>query len=128
MPSSYIDTIDLLKRLKWRQSRFLIITIYMVEGWSHSSIVHVTNIVPYAILLVDSHVTHLDRQEILYYWLPNATVIDIGCNAKHRRLTASIVNAIESRLAHVTEICLQITIAQKTTPFFGSEFFDQFLS
>ena len=66
----------------------------MVEGWSHSSIVHVTHIVPHTILLVDTHVAHLDRQEVLDDWLPNTTVIDIGCNAEYWRLAAGIVNAI----------------------------------
>jgi len=48
----------------------------------HASVVEMACTVPDSVLLLDSHVAHLDRQEVLEDWLPDAPLIDIGSNAE----------------------------------------------
>ena len=88
----------------------------MITHTGHERIVHVAGIVPDTILLSNSHVAHLHRQEILDDRLPYASVIDVVGNTEDAGETLAIAHLIEARLTDIAEVGCEIAIAQKTPP------------
>ena len=72
-----------------------------------------TCIVPYLILFIYAHVAHLDRQEVFNDRLPYTAVIDILANAEYRRLAVGIADLIQTFFLNVSEISLQIVVAEE---------------
>ncbi|MFA5533118.1 MAG: hypothetical protein WDA19_01370 [Mariniphaga sp.] len=85
MPTADIQSGDRITRVKLRQSRgTLRVAIDVIEiNWCHQGIVHVTEIMPHPVLLVDPHMAHLYRKKKLQHRLPDTPVVDIIRNAEH---------------------------------------------
>ena len=77
------------------------------------------SIVPDAVLLRNSHVAHLNGQEIFDDRLPNTTLVDIICYAEYTRLCRGIAHLIETSLGDITQVGREITIAQEIAPHLG---------
>ncbi len=58
--------------------------------WGHLGIVHVTEVVPYPVLFINSHVTHLHRQVVLEGRLPGPLFVNIPGNPECVRHFISI--------------------------------------
>ena len=77
VPSTHSNPGNGVQRSIRRKSGFLVVPVDPVLGKSHQGIVHVTGVVPYSVLFIHTHMTHLVWQEIFDYGLPDTSVIHI---------------------------------------------------
>src|SRR3546814_833567 len=82
---------------------------------------------PDAIRLVDEHMIHRDREIDIERRMPGVGIQVMG-NAERRGARVAEAEHIDARIAHVTEIEAQLTIAQKIAPLGGGYALDDLLS
>ena len=117
VPTTDVYTRHLLTFFKFTKTRTLIVTVDMIAYTGHQCIIHVAGIMPDAVLLCYSHVTHLNGQEILYYRLPDTTLIDIVGYTEHTRPTTAVAYLIKPGFRHVAEVGNEVAIAQELSPY-----------
>ncbi len=94
------------------------VAIEMVQvHWRHACIVFVTAIVPDAISIIDAHVAHLHRQEVLERRLPDVTRIDVAANTEDVGFLVSVLQAIHARGRDPTEVEREVVVAEEVAPF-----------
>lgn len=91
-------------------------------GFGHTCIVMMTEVMPYTVFFVHTHVAHLYRQEVFHLCLPDTLVPHIFGNAEHRRSSIAVHYLIEPFFRHFREIELQIVVALEISPILGSLF------
>ena len=129
MPSSDVHTRHFLASLVSSVVfSVLVVSVDMVVGLCHQSIVHVASIMPDAVFFVHAHVTHLHGEEIFHHRLPHTAVIHIAGNAEQRRLRCAVIHTVESCLVYIAEVCLDILIPKEIAPFSGADGFHEMLA
>ena len=82
----------------------------------HDGVVMMTVFMPYAVFLPDCHVTHLDRQEVFDFGLPDADIIKVVADSEYDRLGVSIFHLVETFLDYFREIELKVVVAVEIAP------------
>ena len=128
VPSTHIQPWNQITRLVLTKSRgSLSISVYMVDiGFGHTCIVMMTEVMPYTVFFVHTHVAHLYRQKVFHLCLPDTLVPHIFGNAEHRRSSIAVHYLIEPFFRHFREIELQIVVALEISPILGSLLLYQF--
>ena len=71
---------------------------------------------PDAVLLVDAHVAHLDRQEVLEGRLPDVARVDVLIDAERARLHAAVAHHVRAGTLDGSEVEAQVLVAQEAAP------------
>ena len=96
--------------------RSLFIAVEMVADLRHARVVLVVEAVPGAVILLDQHVTHLHRQEIVQSRLPDAAIVHVVADAEHMRHLPAIAEFIDAGVFHRAQVRGQIVVAQELPP------------
>ena len=84
---------------------------------SHTGIIHMTKVMPDTVFFVYPHMTHLDRQEVLQFRLPDATFINVFGNTEYRRNGFTVTNLIQTFFPDRRKVETEIVVPQEFTPF-----------
>jgi hypothetical protein len=88
----------------------------IVIGERHARIVKMACAMPDTILLLDTHVAHLYRQEVVQNRLPYAALIDVSSYTEGLRGCVAVGDFVDAGFGNLCEVKLNIFVAQEISP------------
>ena len=106
VPCTDVQAGDMLTRFKLRQrGSALVVTVKMiVVHRRHCRIIHMTQAVPYPVVIPYLHVTHLDRKKVFERGLPHICREDTFLDFKFIRFTRAITHFVKPLFCNVAEV------------------------